>query len=143
MAVPVLVASGVDMAPDEPRPDQVVTTPTGRAFLDEHDVVRFVCDRGAVIDEAAAITNTDAIVEVAAGGDHALLVDIRDVEQIDAKARRYHATESGQYFTAVALLVDSPLSRVIGNFFLGLNRPAYPLQLFSDESAAIEWLGAS
>jgi len=135
-----LIASIEDMVPREPDPDRVIETPTGRAFLDEHEVVRFVCDHGAVIDESAAVVNTDAIVAIAAGGTYPLVVDIRSVERIDAAARRYHATVSGLHFTAVALLVDSPLSRVIGNFFLGLNRPAYALQIFSDESAAIGWL---
>jgi hypothetical protein len=36
--------------------------------------------------------------------------------------------------------VANPLSRVIGNFFLGLSKTAFPLRLFSDTDNAIAWL---
>ena len=39
-----------------------------------------------------------------------------------------------------AVLVGHPVSRVLGNFFLGISRPAYPTRLFTDPAAAIGWL---
>lgn len=123
--------------------DAVFPTRTGRAFVDERGLVRFVCEPGAELDEADAIANTEAILAAAAGGRHPLIVDMRQIKSIDAQARRYHAEVSGQQFTRVALLVGSPLSRVIGNFFLGLNRSRQLLELFSDEAAAVAWLEES
>jgi hypothetical protein len=41
----------------------------------------------------------------------------------------------------VALLVGSPVTRVIGNFFIGLNKPRWPVRLFRSESDALAWLG--
>ncbi len=38
------------------------------------------------------------------------------------------------------LLIGSPVSRVIGNFFMGLNKPIYPTKLFTDPQKAIRWL---
>lgn len=40
----------------------------------------------------------------------------------------------------MALLIGSPVSRMIGNFFLGINRLRVPVRLFSDEAEALEWL---
>ena len=136
-------SSRVTAMSDDFSRDNVKRTATGMGFLDAHGIVRFECDHGAIIDEAAAITNTEAIIAAADGGRYPLIVDMRRVKSIDAGARRYHATVSGLHFTAVALLVESPLSVVIGNFFLGLNRPDYPLRLFKDEPAAIGWLKSS
>ncbi|MDH5682649.1 MAG: hypothetical protein OEZ36_13750 [Spirochaetota bacterium] len=35
---------------------------------------------------------------------------------------------------------NSPISRVIGNFFLGLNRPLFPVKLFTEKNEASKWL---
>ena len=50
------------------------------------------------------------------------------------------STPSRRARVAIALLVGSPLSRVIGNFFVGLNRSTFPLRLFTSEEEAIAWL---
>jgi hypothetical protein len=42
--------------------------------------------------------------------------------------------------SAVALIVDTPLSRVLGNFFLAVNKPLYPTRLFDNEASALAWL---
>ena len=34
----------------------------------------------------------------------------------------------------------SPLTRAIGNFFLGLNKPLMPTRLFTSEEEALAWL---
>jgi hypothetical protein len=40
----------------------------------------------------------------------------------------------------MAVLVGDPLSRMLGNFFLRVSRPAYPTRIFTDEAAARRWL---
>jgi hypothetical protein len=42
--------------------------------------------------------------------------------------------------SAVAFLVESSLSRTIGNFFLGLGRFTIPARLFTSVADAIAWL---
>ena len=69
------------------------------------------------------------------------LIDIREVKSISREARmHYTGDENAKAFNAVAMLVDSPVSRIIGNFFIGLNKAPFPCKLFSSESAAIDWL---
>jgi hypothetical protein len=71
------------------------------------------------------------------------LMDIRRVRSLSLEARAYFAgVESAQVFRATALLVSSPLSRAIGNFFLGLNRAQMPTRLFTSEDEALAWLRA-
>jgi hypothetical protein len=62
------------------------------------------------------------------------------VKSIAREARDYDAREAARVAPAVALIVGSPLSRMIGNFFLGLNRTAVPIRLFTSEPAARSWL---
>ncbi len=44
--------------------------------------------------------------------------------------------------SAVALIVDTPLSRILGTFFLSVNKPPYPVRMFDDEESAVAWLRA-
>ena len=53
-----------------------------------------------------------------------VLVDLRAVRSQSAEARALFAGPAATAVTvAVALVTSSPLSRVLGNFFLGFNRP--------------------
>ena len=70
-----------------------------------------------------------------------VLVDMRLIESISREARLYYANErTASIQRATALLIDSPVSRVIANFFMGLNRPLSPTRMFTDETEAIRWL---
>ena len=42
--------------------------------------------------------------------------------------------------TSAAILIDSALSRMIGNVFITFNKPMFPTRLFISETEAIEWL---
>ena len=70
-----------------------------------------------------------------------VLIDMTTVTEITKEARDYFANErTGSIQRAAALLIGSPVSRVIGNFFMGLNKPSYPTRLFTDPQKAIKWL---
>lgn len=70
-----------------------------------------------------------------------VLVDIRDAKGASKECRAYFASEeAAKIQSACALLVASPLSRLIGNFFIGLNKTKFPTKLFSNEAEAMDWL---
>jgi hypothetical protein len=46
----------------------------------------------------------------------------------------------GDLVSAVALVVATPLSRMMGNFFLTVSKPMAPTRLFDDEASALAWL---
>ena len=69
-----------------------------------------------------------------------LVIDTRKIKSITKEARDFFSMrgrESRVY--GLAILVDSPLSKIIGNFFIGLNRPKVPVKLFTKEETAISW----
>ncbi len=70
-----------------------------------------------------------------------VLIDMTSTTEISKEARDYFANErTASIQRATALLIGSPVSRVIGNFFMGLNRPVSPTRLFTDPQKAIQWL---
>lgn len=59
----------------------------------------------------------------------------------DKQAREYYiGPEASRLKTAMAMVVGSPLQRMLGNIFLKISRPPYPSQLFADEGSALLWL---
>lgn len=118
-----------------------IKTRTGAATLGDDGIVRFRCDPRAEIGSQDARDNVAACSRAAGGVPTPCIVDMRQLAVLDHAARAYHASkECGRHYTHVALLVASPLSRMIGSFLLGLNRPDYPLRMFSDEQRAVGWL---
>ena len=110
-------------------------------FMDEHDIIH------VNYPDKIGVTLEDAKEEVALcskirDGEKVLsIVDLSKIKFVDKEARNYYASkELTKIYSAVVLIVNSPVSRVIGNFFLGLNKPSIPLKLFSNEKEGVKWL---
>lgn len=70
-----------------------------------------------------------------------VLVHMGNVRRVTREARALFAsTEYTEVAGQSALLVSSTVSRVVSNFFVGLNNPTYPVRVFSDEKNAVAWL---
>ena len=71
------------------------------------------------------------------------LIDLRSVRAINREARlAYTSPEAARIIFAMAFIVASPVSRIIGNLFVGLNQAPYPVRLFTVEAEALAWLRA-
>jgi hypothetical protein len=42
--------------------------------------------------------------------------------------------------SAVALIVGTPLSRMMGNLLLRVTKPPFPIRLYDNEASAVAWL---
>ena len=70
-----------------------------------------------------------------------IMIDARGIRSMTREAREFFSTRGRDTNTcAFGIVIKSPLSRAVGNFFLGLNKPAVPTRLFDNEIDAIEWL---
>ncbi len=69
------------------------------------------------------------------------LADVRKVKTITKEARSAFAEGDGiKLMPACALLVDSPVNRLLGNFFLSVSKPKVPTKLFTSKEEAMTWL---
>lgn len=85
--------------------------------------------------------NTDAVTSLYKGKKFPLLIDSRNIRSMDKDARAHFSTNGRETkINSFAVVVKSPLSRIIGNFFMGLNKPQVPARLFDNEKEAIKWL---
>lgn len=128
----------------QPRPRRVVRqVGSDGALLTEcrlleNGILRVDHAPGTHVREPEALEILHLCIEVTQGTVTPVLVDIRRLGSIDRAARRIfsHSTMASR----LALLLGSPTSRVIGNFFMGLGRMSIPTRLFTDEAAAVAWL---
>lgn len=126
---------------ERPPPPEHLSTRTAQLWLADDGIVREWDLPGLEQGLPDAEENMGAVARLSVGTRRPLLVDMSQVKAISREARVYYAgPEVAKVISAVALLVGSPLSRAIGNFFIGFNRAAVPIRLFGSEADAVAWL---
>lgn len=109
--------------------------------MDPAGFVRAVMNEGARFELRDAEECVAATFDVAGRRPTPVLVDMRGVLSQTREAREYFVCEeTAARLRAVALLVESPLSRLLGNFFLRKTAHRVPTRMFTDERAARAWL---
>jgi hypothetical protein len=70
-----------------------------------------------------------------------VFVDMRLAREIDRETREYFSSNEGLLVTkALALLVESSVSKIMANIFINFSKPAVPTRLFTSEDEAVAWL---
>ena len=120
----------------------MIETRTIKVWLDEEGILRIVTKPGITQQTLSdAVENMDAVEKARLGKKRPVFVDIREAMSTDSEGRKYYTRpELVDLFSAGAFVVGSPISRVIGGLYLGLNRPPFPIRLFTSESEALDWL---
>lgn len=112
-----------------------------KTVLDPRGFVHTRVAPGSEIQLQDAKANTAKVIEVSGGANYPILVDLKEIKSISKEARDHFSMRGRKpNVTAIAMLVSSPLSRIIGNFFLGLNKPTVPTRMFTSEEDAIYWM---
>ena len=122
--------------------EAVIDTRTNRNWLRSDGILQSETLPGASQSLADARENLTAYVQLAGGRRRPLLMDMRTVSgPLDRTAREYFAgPQYAAVVSATALLVGSPVGRLIGSFVLRLTRPVSPGRIFTSESEALAWL---
>ncbi|MEQ1832032.1 MAG: hypothetical protein ABL977_03170 [Candidatus Eisenbacteria bacterium] len=120
-------------------PPHAIRTRTCSLWLD--GIIYGCFHDGAEVTGPDARENLAGIADFTRGRQLPVLVDLRPIRSQSAEARGVFAgPEATAVTAAVALVFDSPLTRVLGNFYLGFNRPETPTRLFNSVSEAEDWL---
>lgn len=110
-------------------------------WLGEDGIVRIIHVPGAEVTLEDAKETMLAYLQIRQEKRRPLFVDTRTMKSLAREARQYYAGEEAvKVASAVAIIVGTPVSRVLGNFYLGLSNPHLPSRLFSSDDEALEWL---
>jgi len=117
------------------------TTNVARVWLGDDGIVRIIHNVDAVVKLEDAQEVMAAYMEIRSGLSRPLLVDTSSMKVLARDARQYYAgEEAAKVATAAAIIVGTPVSRVLGSFYLGLSHPKIPSRLFTSDREALVWL---
>jgi hypothetical protein len=121
--------------------DKAIEVTCFYTWMGDDGIVRTKIKPGSEVTVEYAKENSVAVNSLFNGKKFPLLIDSRGIKSMSKEARNQFTTKGRDTSTtAFAILIDSPLSRVIGNFFMGINKPAVPTRLFDNEMDAEIWL---
>jgi hypothetical protein len=110
-------------------------------WINHNGVCYTVVKPNAEIEIEDAIENTAAVKAISKDHIYPMLVNLREIKSISKEARDHFSMQNrAPGVAAIAMFIKSPVSRIIGNFFLGLNRSVVPAKLFTNEEKAVAWL---
>lgn len=71
-----------------------------------------------------------------------LLVDLNTSAGQSAESRKYFVSDPTHvsFITALVLLVNNPVAKVIANVYLGINKSPVPTRIFSSLEEGVNWL---
>ena len=120
---------------------QAVLTRTAKIWLDADGIVRITSLPGAHETLEDAQRTVATVVTLAAKTPRPVLVDLRAIGSQSRDARQYFGVQGAAAgVLGTAILAGSPVSRLVGNFFLGFGKPDRPAKLFTSEEDALAWL---
>lgn len=118
---------------------EFVTTSTATLWMGKDGILRVCCLPGSVHGLKEAKENVESFRSKLTKK-IPILIDLREIRTITREARSYFRGPENDTIKAAAILVESPLSRAIGNFFTGLSKMAVEHRLFTSEEEALIWL---
>jgi hypothetical protein len=116
-----------------------ITTRTSVVEIDQHGIIIATALPDVHTTLADAMENIAAMAEVSQGRPHLLLLDLRQLLSQDREARHAYTNAAAQP-RALAIVVESAMSRITGNLFVRMKRPIFPSRLFTDMDSAMSWL---
>ena len=118
-----------------------ISTKKGQVYIDQHGILI------QTYNENTELTLEDARADFQSYNDLCkecrlpVLIDMENVKSVEREAMAYYSSEDAiNYITAAGLLITNPVNRIIGNFYMGLNKTAFPFRLFTEKEKAIQWL---
>lgn len=109
-------------------------------WMGEDGIARTKVKENAEIELKDAQENSEVVNGLSSSEHYPIIVDSRDIKSISRDARDHFSIRNRQSkVTAIALVRDKRISNMIGNFFIGINSPAVPVKLFSNEAEAVIW----
>jgi len=101
-------------------------------------LLHLIWNPGVHVQPEDALSAVAMINRISPDRDRPLLVDMRASGNTSSGARDVFGVPHAA--SRIALLGESPVDRVIANFFTGVRRPQRPTRYFTSEEAAIAWL---
>lgn len=120
---------------------RTVRSDFGEVSIRHEGVVLAKVLHGVEIDEEKANTYHSLVEHLTQKEPHCTVIDLSGISGITTGARKKLQETSSEWgkTIAVALVSTTFTARVIANFFLSVNKPSYPVRVFSNQVDAFQW----
>lgn len=95
---------------------------------------------GWQLELSDAVEIVEAEGKLGGGGKFPTLHTMDKYITLGEGVREFSAAEGTKYTSAEAYVIKSLSQRILGNFYLKVDKPSVPTRLFTDVDNAIEWL---
>ncbi len=120
--------------------NKVIKTKKAKMWM-ENGILRCQLFPNSEISLEFAKQIVEETLKLCKGKNVPILGDLSKAKFISKESREYlSGDEAMKAASSLANITRTPFSKVIGNFLIGLNKPPYPVRLFTSEEKAIEWL---
>lgn len=122
-------------------PGKIIENKCFYTWLDQYGICHSVVKDDATVELADAVENKEDVKTLAGDNIPPILVDIRKIKKMSEEAREYFAMKNRKAgVSAIALVIKSKTSKVVGNIYLSIHKPTVPTKLFNDKEEAVKWL---
>lgn len=114
-----------------------------KVWYDElHGIGNIAFDPGTELHIGQCPAVTEALIKATRGEIRPLIVDFKNMKSQTKESRDYYSKDPRHAAThsATALVVNNAVTRMIANFFIGLNKAVKPVRLFDDYASAMQWI---
>lgn len=110
-------------------------------WMGEDGIARTKVKKGSEVKLEHAQENSVVVNSFYIDKKFPLLIDARGIKSMEREARTFFTTNGRNTHTlAFGIIIDSSVSKAVGNFFMAISKPRVPTRLFLNEAAALEWL---
>lgn len=121
--------------------NKIVTRTAELTYNSISRILKIKVLEGSDIELADALQNYEATKILTKNDRYLVLVDGRVNLSVSREARAFAAqSQNNSESIASALVITSTANKLIGNFYINVNKPHIPTRIFSSEEKAVEWL---
>jgi hypothetical protein len=118
-----------------------IVTQTGEVWLAADGIIRIEMRNPREHTLQDAVESVDAVRRVGGGVRRPLVSRIAAPGPMTNEARAYYASEeAARAITALAMVTNAVLGRIVANLLIGLSTTPIPMRLFSSENDALHWI---
>jgi hypothetical protein len=109
-------------------------------WIDENGIIHTQVKPNAEIYIDDAKENSKVVNELGVDGT-GLLVDSWEIKSMTRDARQFFTVRNrNSKINTIGIVTRSPVSKIIANFFLRVNKPDMPCKLFNSKEKALIWV---
>ena len=119
---------------------EIIQTIGYSIFLRKDNIIQLQIHETFFVELSDAMSILESILKLSNGTKYPLLVIYADDNSFSTETRAYIANHT---LTKADALVGTSLAlRIVGNFYIKINKPIRPTRMFNDVESAMIWLNA-